>query len=133
MVTTRRSPGETDRTLQQREVTMIGVNHNIKLPSSIGTLYNQAGEEVDTIDNHLQLLDVQIQICRENVAGYYIMVGDTKIELDRDGDHVTIPREWEDENQRYYDGLMELLYVQSKKGSGTQTTEHEPVDWRREK
>lgn len=112
---------------------MVKVNHSIKTPTSIATLYNWAGEEVDTIDNRLQLLDVQIQICREDAAGYYIMVGDTKVEFDRNGDHITIPRDWEDENQRYYDGLVELLDVQSKKGSGSQTTDREPDDWRREK
>ena len=50
----------------------ITVDHSIKLPSSLGILLDPTGVTVGVIENELQLYDIQIQICKEDVEGYHI-------------------------------------------------------------
>lgn len=95
----------------------ISINHDIKLPSSLGTLYSPSGEDLGTIENELQLYDVQIQICREDVAGYYIIWKDQKISINPNGDFSAWPENWCDQSQGAY---VELTNVRFSKKNQTQ-------------
>lgn len=63
----------------------ITVDHSIKLPSSLGILLDPTGVTVGVIENELQLYDIQIQICKEDVEGYHIAWRGYTISIDRNG------------------------------------------------
>ena len=64
----------------------ITVDHSIKLPSSLGILFDPTGVTVGVIENELQLYDVLIQICKQNVDGYYIKWKDERLDISHDGE-----------------------------------------------
>jgi hypothetical protein len=64
---------------------MITIDHTIKEPSSLGFLYSPTDECIGEIENELQLYDVQIQICKQNVDGYYIKWKDERLDITNDG------------------------------------------------
>lgn len=78
---------------------MIKIDHTIKEPSSLGFLYSPADECLGEIENELQLYDVQIQICRENAAGYYIIWNNKKIDIIQNGELTSWPNNWCDQSQ----------------------------------
>lgn len=77
----------------------IAINHDIKLPSSLGTLYSPSGEDLGIIENELQLNDLQIQICRENATGYYIIWKDQKIDIRPNGEFSPVSGRFRRTNQ----------------------------------
>ena len=93
----------------------ISINHNIKLPSSIGTLYSPSGEAIGTIDNELQLFDIQIQICREDAVGYYILWKDEKIDIKPNGEFSSWPQNWCDQSQCAFVELTKLRFNKQSK------------------
>lgn len=93
----------------------ISINHNIKLPSSLGTLYSPSSEDLGTIENELQLFDIQIQICRENATGYYIIWKDQKIVIRPNGECSSWPNGWCDQSQGAFVELTKLRFVKEGK------------------
>ena len=93
----------------------ISINHNIKLPSSLGTLYSPSSEDLGTIENELQLFDIQIQICRENATGYYIIWKDQKIVIRPNGECSSWPNGWCDQSQGAFVKLTKLRFVKEGK------------------
>lgn len=93
----------------------ISINHDIKLPSSLGTLYSPSGEDLGTIENELQLFDIQIQICRENATGYYIIWKDEKIDIDPNGAFSSWPENWCDQSQGAFVELTKLRFSKNSK------------------
>lgn len=93
----------------------ISINHDIKLPSSLGTLYSPSGEDLGTIENELQLYDLQIQICRENATGYYIIWKDQRIDIGPKGEFSCWPENWCDQSQGAFVELTKLRFSKSGK------------------
>lgn len=93
----------------------ISINHDIKLPSSLGTLYSPYGEDLGTIENELQLFDIQIQICRENAIGYYIIWKDQKISINPNGECSAWPENWCDQAQGAFVELTKLRFSKNDK------------------
>lgn len=93
----------------------IAINHDIKLPSSLGTLYSPSGEDLGTIENELQLNDIQIQICRESATGYYIIWKDQKIDIRPNGECSSWPNGWCDQSQGAFVELTKLRFVKEGK------------------
>lgn len=65
---------------------MITIDHTIKEPSSLGFLYSPTDECIGEIENELQLYDVQIQICTQNLDGYYIKWKDERLDIRNNGE-----------------------------------------------
>jgi len=78
---------------------MITIDHTIKEPSSLGFLYSPTNECIGEIENELQLYDVQIQICKQNVDGYYIVWHEYTINIDHDGNLSEWPENYCDQSQ----------------------------------
>ena len=97
----------------------ITVNHDITLPSIWGTLNNALGF-VGTIENELQLYDVQIQIAKEKAEGYYIEWKGHRIDLDKSGAPSCWPLGWLDQSQYAFGELRAVR-------TGAEVIEH---DWR---
>jgi hypothetical protein len=93
----------------------IAINHDIKLPSSLGTLYSPSGEDLGTIENELQLFDVQIQVCRESATGYYIIWNDEKIDIGPNGEFSSWPENWCDQSQGAFVELTKLRFSKNNK------------------
>ena len=106
----------------------ISINHDIKLPSSLGTLYSPSGEALGTIENELQLNDIQIQICRENATGYYIIWNDEKIDISPNGEFSCWPENWCDQSQCAFVELTKLRF--SKNGKTNLLRKVAPHNWR---
>jgi hypothetical protein len=106
----------------------IAINHDIKLPSSLGTLYSPSGEALGTIENELQLNDIQIQICRENATGYYIIWKDEKINISPNGEFSCFPENWCDQSQAAFVELTKLRF--SKNGKTNLLRKAAPHNWR---
>ena len=77
----------------------ITVDHSIKLPSSLGILLDPTGVTVGVIENELQLYDIQIQICKEDVEGYHIAWRGYTISIDRNGNLSEWPENYCDHAQ----------------------------------
>ena len=77
----------------------ITVDHSIKLPSSLGILLDPTGVTVGVIENELQLYDIQIQICKEDVEGYHIAWRGYTISIDRNGNLSEWPENYCDQSQ----------------------------------
>lgn len=106
----------------------IAINRDIKLPSSLGTLYSPSGEDLGTIENELQLFDIQIQICREDAVGYYILWKDQKISINTNGDFSAWPENWCDQAQGAYVELTKVRFA--KKGPMDPIRKSAPRNWR---
>lgn len=106
----------------------ISINHDIKLTTSLGTLYSPSGEDLGTIENELQLYDVQIQICREDVAGYYIIWKNQKISINPNGDFSAWPENWCDQSQGAYVELTKVRF--SKRGKTDPIPDSATRNWR---
>jgi hypothetical protein len=78
---------------------MITIDHTIKEPSSLGFLYSPTDECLGEIENELQLYDVQIQICKQNLDGYYIVWHGHTINVDHDGNLSEWPENYCDQSQ----------------------------------
>ena len=77
----------------------ITVDHSIKLPSSLGILLDPTGVTVGVIENELQLYDIRIQICKEDVEGYHIAWRGYTISIDRNGNLSEWPENYCDQSQ----------------------------------
>ena len=106
----------------------ISVNHDIKIPSSYGTLYSPSGESLGTIQNELQLFDVQIQICRENAEGYYIVWWGERIDIKPNGEFSSWPNGWCDQSQGAFVELTKLRF--SKQGNVDPIPDSATRNWR---
>jgi hypothetical protein len=106
----------------------ISINHDINLPSSLGTLYSPSGEDLGTIENELQLNDLQIQICREGATGYYIFWKDQKIDIDPNGAFSCWPENWCDQSQGAFVELHRIRLA--KKGIKDPIPESATRNWR---
>lgn len=92
----------------------IAINHDIKLPSSLGVLLDPTGVTVGTIENELQLFDIQIQICKEDVEGYHIAWRGHTIKIDRNGNLSEWPENYCDQAQGAYVELTKLRFSKMK-------------------
>lgn len=106
----------------------ITINHNIKLPSSLGVLLDPTGVTVGVIENELQLYDVQIQICKQNVDGYHIAWRRHTIQIDHDGNLSGWPENFCDQAQGAFVELHRLRL--SKKGMKDPIPESATRNWR---
>lgn len=86
----------------------ITIDHSIKLPSSLGVLLDPTGVTVGVIENELQLYDVQIQICKQDVEGYHISWRGHTIPIDRNGKLTEWPENFCDQTQGAYVELHRL-------------------------
>lgn len=86
----------------------ITIDHSIKLPSSLGVLLDPTGVTIGVIENELQLYDVQIQICKQNVDGYHISWRGHTIQIDHDGNLDSWPENFCDQSQGAFVELHRL-------------------------
>jgi hypothetical protein len=93
----------------------IAINHAIKLPTSLGVLLDPTGVTVGTIENELQLFDIQIQICKEDVEGYHIAWRGHTIKIDRNGNLSEWPENYCDQSQGAFVELTKLRFNKSGK------------------
>lgn len=93
----------------------ITIDHSIKLPSSLGVLLDPSGVTVGIIENELQLYDVQIQICKQNVDGYHISWRGHTINIDCNGNLSEWPENWCDQAQGAIVELTKLRFSKSGK------------------
>lgn len=100
----------------------IKINHDIKLPSSYGTLNNEHGF-VDNIENDLQLYDALIQIANEKAEGYFIEWNGQRLDIDSRGELASWPIGYADHNTR---AILELLMVRGY----AKDVPHSDIDWR---
>jgi hypothetical protein len=106
----------------------IAINHDIKLPTSLGVLLDPTGVTVGTIENELQLFDIQIQICKEDVEGYHIAWRCHTINIDRNGNLSEWPENYCDQSQGAFVELHRLRL--SKKGMKDPIPESATRNWR---
>lgn len=78
---------------------MVKINTDIEIPSSFGCLFSPDGKYIGEIKNEAQLYDVQIQIAKEHVSGYYIVWKDHTIKIDEMGSFSCWPKGYNDQVQ----------------------------------
>lgn len=93
----------------------VTIDHSIKQPSSLGVLLDPYGVTVGIIENELQLFDVQIQICKQNVNGYHIAWHEYTIQIDRDGNLSEWPENYCDQSQGAFAELYSLRLAKQGK------------------
>jgi hypothetical protein len=106
----------------------IAINHDIKLPTSLGVLLDPIGITVGIIENELQLFDIQIQICKEDVEGYHIFWRGYTINIDRNGNLSEWPENYCDQSQGAFVELHRLRLA--KKGMKDPIPESATRNWR---
>lgn len=106
----------------------IAINHDIKLPTSLGVLLDPTGVTVGTIENELQLFDIQIQICKEDVEGYHIAWRGYTIKIDRNGNLSEWPENYCDQSQGAFVELTKLRF--SKSGERDPISDSATRNWR---
>lgn len=64
---------------------MVTIDYTIENDNSFGCLFAPDGKYIGEIKNEFQLYDVQIQIVKEKVKGYYIVWKEHKLTFDEKG------------------------------------------------
>lgn len=107
---------------------MITIDHTIKEPSSLGFLYSPTDECIGEIENELQLYDVQIQICTQNLDGYYIKWKDERLDIRNNGEISKWPENFCDQTQGAF---VELHRARMAKQGKESPIPHEAdLSWR---
>lgn len=106
---------------------MITIDHTIKEPSSLGFLYSPSDECIGEIENELQLYDVMIQICAQNLNGYYIKWKDERIDIRSNGEISKWPVNFCDQNMSAF---AELHHVREAKQNKTSPIPYKDRSWR---
>lgn len=84
---------------------MITIDHSIAYPTDYGTLYDKYDTCLGTIENELQLFDIQIKIAKEHAEGYYINWRNQTICFDSNGTPDCWPEGWGDQSQYAFSEL----------------------------
>ena len=85
---------------------MVTIDHTIKNDTSFGCLFAPDGKYIGEIKNEFQLYDVQIQIVKENVKGYYIIWKEHTLTFDEKGQLDQWPEGYYDRTQNAFAELQ---------------------------
>lgn len=62
-----------------------------EIPEKVN-LYCSNNKLIGTLNNEYELLNIQIQICEQNLSGYYIVWNNEKIVIDNNGNLLSWPQ-----------------------------------------
>ena len=72
------------------------------------SLYGPNDELIGVLYNYHEMLRIQIQICEQNLIGYYLVWGDTHININNNGELDKFPRGLYDDVQQNFATLFRI-------------------------
>lgn len=106
---------------------MVTIDYTIKNDYTYGCLFAPDGKYIGEIKNEYQFYDVQIQIVKEKVTGYYIVWKDHTLTFDEKGQLDKWPEGYYD---RLHHAFAELQMVRMGEKSPDVFVNMSKKDWR---